>query len=112
MVSGSSARPEEASTSTVARLAFLCLIMVAANGCAWFASRAATRPPPTEPRSDRLREAPARSAPAAVETPTPARAAEPAREAAPAPADSAPPSPGTDEPDPSAVVDWLLKQRR
>ena len=92
--------------------------MVAANGCAWFASPAATRPPPTEPRSDRLREAPARSAPAAVETPTPARAAEPARppeparEAAPAPADSAPPSPGTDEPDPSAVVDWLLKQRR
>jgi len=105
----------------------LLLLVVGVEGCARPVPRPVTRrdlpgvqaEPRVPSRSDRLRDDPTRSAPAA-EAPTPPRAAEPVR--APARADQrveqpsastsdAAPPPGSD-PDPQAVIDWLLKQRR
>jgi hypothetical protein len=101
-------------------VSFALLIAVVAGGCFRPASREVRPALPTDPpassRSDRLREGPARSSPIA-ETPAPAGPPEPARapERAepqePAPPPDAAPVRGT-EPDPLAVIDWLLKQRK
>jgi len=106
----------------------LLLIVVGLEGCARPVPRPLAGPdqpgvqaaPRASSRSDRLRDDPTRSAPA-VETPTPPRAAEPA--APPAQPDqrveprppvptSEPAPPRGSEPDPAAVIDWLLNQRR
>lgn len=81
--------------------------------------------PRTSSRSDRLRGGlaqasplPERSGPPA-DTPTPARSPQPTRTQERAqpqqparPAEAASPRSGDDEPDPRAVIDWLLRQRR
>ena len=82
-----------------AGVSFVLLIALTASGCARPASNEARRPimtaPDASPRSDRLREGPAARAEPRPPVPT---------------SDAAPPQ-GT-EPDPLAVIDWLLKQRR
>jgi hypothetical protein len=71
------------------------------------------RPMTTQTGSDRLRDHAAQAPPPEVRraqpiTLTPARQPEPQP---PSPAEAPPPSrPG--EPDPRAVIDWLLKERR
>ena len=116
----------EASTSTVGRVAFVLLIGVVTSGCGNHSfnevRRPVTRPelqraeaePSVSSRSDRLR-----GGWPTAETPTPARAPEPAHTQERAqpqeparPSEATPPRRGTDEPDPRAVIDWLLKDRR
>lgn len=104
-------------------VSFLFLLVVVGYGCAGPVPRPVTRPDPpggpAEPRaasrSDRLRGDPTQASPA-VGAPSPARAierAEPSRvdPQPPAPTSEAAPPQGT-EPDPLAVIDWLLKQRK
>jgi len=108
------------------RVSVLLLLVVAVEGCARPVPRPLAGPdrpgvqaePRASSRSDRLRDDPTRSAPA-VETPTPPRAAEPAPARADPRAEPQPPVPTSEpapprgsEPDPSAVIDWLLNQRR
>jgi hypothetical protein len=100
------------------------LIAVVANGCAYHSF---TEVGQRVPRSDRLRgglaqtspplQVPERSGPTA-DMPTPARPPEPGRPQdqaqpqEPARPFEGPPPQGRDEPDPRAVIDWLLKERR
>jgi hypothetical protein len=126
---------EEASTSTVGGVSSVLLIAVAASGCQSFdqGRRPFSRPdlltvkaePRASSRSDRLRsalaqaspplQAPDRSGPTAD---MPARAPEPAppqdwaQPQQPARPSIGPLPQGRDEPDPRAVIDWLLKERR
>jgi hypothetical protein len=131
---------EEASTNVqTRRVSCAFLIAIAVSGCANHSSqdvrRSVTRPEsskaqtktPATPTSDRLRgsaaqavpplQLPERSWPTA-ETPTPARSSEPAgaQERAQPQGPTRPPEAarrqGTGEPDPSTVIDWLLKERR
>jgi hypothetical protein len=102
-------------TSTGGSVSFVLLIVVVANGCASQSVDELRRPvtrsepsgglrsePRTSSRSDRLRDdpnpwrLPERSSPIA-DTPT---------------QEQTPPPRGTDEPDPQAVIDWLLRRSR
>jgi hypothetical protein len=115
----------EASTSAAGRVAFVLLIAVVASGCANYSSNGVRRPvtrtelPRAEAersvssRSDRLR-----GGWPIAETPTPASPPETVRlkertqpQEPTRPSEAAPPQ-GTDEPDPRAVIDWLLQERR
>lgn len=104
-------------------VSFLFLLVVVGYGCAGPVPRPVTTPDPpggqAEPRaasrSDRLRGDPTQASPAAG-APSPARAIE---RAAPQRVDPQPPAPTSEaappqgtEPDPLAVIDWLLKQRK
>jgi hypothetical protein len=130
---------EEASTATVRSVSFVLLIAIVANGCATQSfnegRRRVTRPelpgvqaePRTSSRSDRLwgglaqastpLQVPERREPTAA-TPTPALSPEPARPQdkaepqQPARPPEPPPPQSRDDPDPRAVIDWLLKERR
>jgi len=94
---------EEASTSTVDWVSFVLVITVVANGCANQSFHEVRRPVTSQ--SDRLRDGPTHVAPPsqlpAQSSPDPARTQERAQLPQ-----------GTDEPDPQAVIDWLLKQKR
>jgi hypothetical protein len=100
------------------RSAGVLLIAVLASGCvnpfAPTLSRPVLRPMTTQTGSDRLRDHAAQAPPPEVRraqpiTLTPARQPEPQPPSSPV--EAAPASrPG--EPDPRAVIDWLLKERR
>jgi hypothetical protein len=101
------------------RSAGVVVIAILASGCvnhfALIANRPVSRPTTTQTGSDRLRDQAAPVPPPEVRraaqplTSTPARQPEPQQRSSPV--EAAPPSrPG--EPDPRAVIDWLLRERR
>jgi hypothetical protein len=106
-------------------LAGVLLIATLASGCAnpfaTMSRRPVLRPMTTQTGSDRLRDHAAqalapetrpeiRRAPPTTPMPTPARPPAPPQPSSPV--DAPPPSPPSGEPDPRAVIDWLLKERR
>jgi hypothetical protein len=116
---------EEAPTSIIGWVSFVLLLAVMPNGCANQPSNPVRHSstsmeipgvqaePRVSSRSDRLRD---RSGPGASPAQLPERsptADAPTRPPGPASMQqSARPAESTDEPDPGAVIDWLLKQTR
>jgi hypothetical protein len=93
------------------------LIVVFASGCvnpfATTLSRPVLRPMTTQTGSDRLRDHAAQAPPPEVRRAAQPITLTPARQPQPPPSPvEAPPPPRSGEPDPRAVIDWLLNERR
>ena len=99
---------EEASTSTVGRVSFAVLIAVVASGCAIDSSNEVRRPAPPVPLSERSEPTAKTLSPGSP--PEPARPQEQTQPQEPTRSSETAPRQGTDEPDPRAVIDWLLKR--
>jgi hypothetical protein len=116
---------EEASTSTIGRVSFVLLLAVIATGCANQSSTAVRNPsrsmglpggqpePRVSSRADRLRDLSGHGAPLSQLPERSPTADMPTLQPGPASVQqSSQPSESTEDPDPWAVIDWLLKQTR